>query len=605
MTFTYHTRSKSMPTGAYLGIVIRRAILLLLILSPFVLNAQETERRVYYLDCSYSMVSNKLWDEVRSKLKDAIDGVENEKTELIVVPFAFDTQSHSHLEYFKENATTLGKYNLKKKIDALEITKSTKTYLKDPLADFYANRADPRKVNYMFLMTDGKDEGPSGQFSNLLSRWQNRYRGMKVYGFYVMLHSDARDSNVENVINSQKHLWKVERADVNINLVRLQSNAIFNARSDKYFELPIYGKYNGMTFHASFPASSRYHVDHTEIKNGKLRVYVTCHEDPYRLPESESNNLNITMTGGGEFDFLVTETVVVNCLSKRERSLKTSTLSSSKDNTEPFGTVEYYPSFLWVKSNIKPVTQTIEFDFSRDAQNDSLSFAEFQFVDNDGKVIGTDILQVSVDGQQLSNNSFKVGSNVTSKKITFSFTPEAQGGKHQGYLRLISHHLDRIDSQLLRPGQQVNAFQWTLKYDKCMNPLAKGLMWIIIFIASCLLLWFIILRPIFYPHFAKFTKSILIEKDGKKIRQLNYAFKGARKVIFYNQKVKQSLLKRIFVGETRTLVDPNFTSKLTFSPHKRDAIASGVGYSVRPNPIPRSGIATITNTQQKLIITLR
>lgn len=279
--------------------------------------------------------------------------------------------------------------------------------------------------------------------------------------------------------------------------------------------------------------------------------------------------------------------------------------SSCKDNRVSLGTVEYYPSFLWVKSDIKPITKTFEFEFSQDAQNDPLSFAEFQFVDNEGKVISTDVLIVSIDGRQLSDNRFKIRSDVKSKEVTFAFAPKAQSGKHQGYLRLISHKLDRIDSQQLKPGQKVDAFQWTLQYEKSMNPLAKALMWIGIAIIACLLLWFILLRPILYPHFGKITKSILIEKEGVIVGQMSYVFKGARKVVFYNQKENQSQLKRILVGETRTFVNPIFSSKLTFSPRKRDVAAYGTNYSVKPNPIPRSSIATITNSQQKLTITLR
>lgn len=49
------------------------------------------ERRVYYLDCSYSMKQpNGIWDEVKENLKNAIEKVTDETTELVVVPFAFD-----------------------------------------------------------------------------------------------------------------------------------------------------------------------------------------------------------------------------------------------------------------------------------------------------------------------------------------------------------------------------------------------------------------------------------------------------------------------------------------------------------------------------------
>lgn len=278
--------------------------------------------------------------------------------------------------------------------------------------------------------------------------------------------------------------------------------------------------------------------------------------------------------------------------------------SCKKDESVSFGTVEYYPSFLWVDSNIKPLTKTFDFDFSQDAKDDN-SFAEFQFVDNEGKPISSQIMQVTIDGKQIENNKFRIYSDVTSKELTFTFSPEAEKGKHQGYLKLTNHKLDRLDSEQLTNNQQVDAFQWTLNYDKGMNPLAKVLMWIGIVILSLLALWFIILRPILYPHFAKFTKSVLIEKDGKIVAQLNFAFKGARKVVFYNQKKKQSFWNKLFVGEIRTLVNPNFVSELTFVPRKNNANAYGSGYTIQPNPIPRSGIAKITYSQEKLIITLR
>ena len=41
--------------------------------------------------------------------------------------------------------------------------------------------------------------------------------------------------------------------------------------------------------------------------------------------------------------------------------------SCTKGESVSFGTVEYYPSFLWVDSNITPVKKTFDFDFSQDA----------------------------------------------------------------------------------------------------------------------------------------------------------------------------------------------------------------------------------------------
>lgn len=279
-------------------------------------------------------------------------------------------------------------------------------------------------------------------------------------------------------------------------------------------------------------------------------------------------------------------------------------VTSCDNNSVSFGTVEYYPSFLWVKSNITPVEKTFEFNFSQDAQQDSKSYAEFQFVDNNGNPISTSLMQVSDEEGELKDNKLRVSSNVKSKVLTFVFSPNASYGKHQGYLKLIGHDLDRIESQPLKPGDKIDVFQWTLHYDKAMNPLAKILLCIFTAIVACLMLWFLVVRPSVYPHFGKFRKSILIKQNDVIVGQLNFAFTGARKVVFYDRKVQQSIWSRIFIGEIKTYVNPLFKTKLTFTPKRRNAAAFGTRYSVNPNPIPRSGIATINNQFEKISMTL-
>lgn len=278
--------------------------------------------------------------------------------------------------------------------------------------------------------------------------------------------------------------------------------------------------------------------------------------------------------------------------------------SSCEDDCVSLGSVKYYPSFLWEKSNITPVKKTIDFDFSMDAQNDSNSYAQFQFVDNQGKPISTKIIQVYDGNVPLVANSFSVSSKEKSKELTFVFSPEASSGKYQGYLKLVGHNLDRIESLQLSSGQQVDVFQWTLYFEKCMNPLAKILMWVSIALLALLVIWFVVLRPIFYPHFGQFRKSILIQKEGIIVAQQNFIFTGARMVVFYDKKIKQSFWNRLFVGEIKTLVNPNFKTKLTFTPRRRNALVRGEGYAIIPNPIPRSGMATVNNIQQKLTITI-
>lgn len=303
---------------------MRKQLIALFLMLPLVLWSQVLkERRVYYLDCSYSMTSNNIWNEVCDNLKKAIDDISDETTELIVIPFALDHDGG--MDIFTTVANNSGKNRLKKQIDAITPNKSSMTYHKVPLEDFYNHRVHPAKVTYMFLMTDGQDEWKDKKlFPSLLKQWGDKYSDKNVYGFYVMLHKSARNAQIESICDSQNHLWQVETANINVNLIRLQPEAIFNARNDKYFELLIYGNYKEPKFNVSFDENVPYTITKAEVVNGKLRVHVNPKCDIFSLPKSQTFPLSINMSGAGKFDFLVTDMINVKCESKPERSLKIS-----------------------------------------------------------------------------------------------------------------------------------------------------------------------------------------------------------------------------------------------------------------------------------------
>lgn len=276
---------------------------------------------------------------------------------------------------------------------------------------------------------------------------------------------------------------------------------------------------------------------------------------------------------------------------------------SCKDNSIDFGTVEYYPDFLWSKSSVTPVKKIFDFDFSQDAKDDPNSFAEFQFVDNDGKPINTNEMQVFIDGKQLVDNKFVVKSDVSSIVLLFTFSPTVKEGNHQGYLKLINHQLDRLDSQPLTSGQKVDAFQWTLSYDKCMNPLAKALMWIGIGIIAILAVWFIVLRPIIYPRFGSIQKTFNVPGMAPLIVKMT----GARMVVISSEQKKQGFWDALIKGSVVYKSHPSFISPITMRPTKGRKILVRVDsstYRVSPNPMPGIGTATIDNIRSKMHITI-
>ena len=124
---------------------------------PIVGNAQVLkERRVYYLDCSYSMDSLGLWNKVRDNLNRAIDNINDETTEIVVISFADNTSKNPTSKPIKEFATSSGKNKLKAHISALpKPDTNTMTYHYIPINDFDKNRVCEDCITYMFFMTDG------------------------------------------------------------------------------------------------------------------------------------------------------------------------------------------------------------------------------------------------------------------------------------------------------------------------------------------------------------------------------------------------------------------------------------------------------------------
>lgn len=230
-----------------------------------------------------------------------------------------------------------------------------------------------------------------------------------------------------------------------------------------------------------------------------------------------------------------------------------------------FGTVEYYPSFLWVDDSLSSVVKTMECDFSIDAQRKN-SFADFQFVDNEGKAISTDIMQVRIDGEPASQNSFRVYSDVKTVNMEFVFSPDASDGKYQGYLKLIGHDLDRIDSNELQPGDTLDLLQWTLHYDKSMNPLALVLLIVGIVVISFLVLWFAFIKWLLFPV----IKVSRVNINGVNVQYIDTKrINRCRKVVFTSKRCKQGFFNKVFLGEIRYVVNEVWDSNWEIYPGRR------------------------------------
>jgi len=483
---------------------------------------------------------NGIWGKVKKNLKDAIDAVTDETTELIVIPFANDKEFNPSLPLDNccmVEATAVGKRRLKEYIDNLPTpTKSTMTYHKIPLQDFVEYRIDRSKKTYMFLMTDGIDEEKGNTFNEMVKHW-NKYTGVKnendisdVYGIYVMLDDVSEYSEYEkNKYNARKRLidsvdyfWQVETADININEITLTDKIVYNIRNEEEsVRINIRGienvkSGNSLSFDLDAPQGAPFEIKKVERMGDQLIAHISPKEgvNVNSLAESLVYTIKAEMTGASDdMTLFFTDKIKLTCISKKENSVTIkhtratqaqsrstwdkirSAIGIDVDRSASFGAVHYHPSFLWSPESLTPVVDTIYFEFSEDAKLNDLVCAEFQFVDNKGVPYGDDVLKIyeGDDDEPLPNNTLSISNKDCEKELKFVFSPKAENGKYQGYFRLVDHYaLHRVDHYFLNQGEskvltgnqtdqksQVNIFQWTLHYKKHCNPLLRNILLLI------------------------------------------------------------------------------------------------------------------------------
>lgn len=261
-------------------------------------------------------------------------------------------------------------------------------------------------------------------------------------------------------------------------------------------------------------------------------------------------------------------------------------LASCSDNNIDMGTVSYYPPFLFVEADTVPLVKTFEFEFSEDAKAEPSVFAEFEFVDNSEKPILPSELMVFVDGKQLKDrNCFRVTSADSKKEIKYIFTPTAKSGKHQGNLRLVRHNLHRLGNVQLALGQCTNVFQWTIYFDKKMNPLKLGLIYFFSILLVCILLWRFLIRKHVFKQFRAINKMVVIPNQAP----ISIRFKGARMVVLDNAHHKQSLWNSFWTGRIVYKYNSTLTTSITLLPTSKGRKilfkSDPSHYTCVPNPI--------------------
>jgi len=477
--------------------------LVFLLLSSTISANISRERRVYYLDQSGSMSQNKLSQKVCDSLINAINKVNNENSELYVIPFAYNKEENAVLHPLCGGvlATSVGKQTLINAIKNIQWSKNTMTYHKDPIEDFYNNhRAIDDGVTYMFLMTDGEDEWykvePSEKFRfhDDLKQWSEHYKGQKVYGFYVMLHESAQNSMIENIVKDEPYFWTVKSPSVDINILRPISTSVFNFRSaDSLFvDMEFEGNLNGLPL--VITGTNLLSVKGLKrINDSVLRIFLEPTTTDYStVPPSSQAKFHIELKGADSegvllskdvYNVLVETDFFVDCVCQPGTNIslgveKQSNWTSIQNiipinfsgwidgrKSNSLGVVKHYNGSILVKSD-STIAVTNTFRFTIDDYSLKFNpYAEFHFVIDD-KLDAGDIKVLS-NGTDVSQKSLFVD-KPQDLNLTFWLSPTVPDGDYKVELVLDNHNLMYFDNISIPSSNVVK--KWSITQKKILSP---------------------------------------------------------------------------------------------------------------------------------------
>lgn len=222
--------------------------LLFVTLSAFCQSGNVKDERITYLwDVTLSMQGKAagcpdIWEEVKDAIIQDIRLIDNDRTEIVVVPF-----QHKALDTLREYATSEGKERMIRKIKDYVIPRfkkvgsgfvpdpngTTWTFLAPPLQYCIDNIFTPDKVDVLKFMTDGVDEAHDGKYEEILRNWCKIAVSKDVYGYYIILTEAAQKGKI--VLDSIKPCRFVSKKGTDVpsfNSLIPQKSISFNVRDD-------------------------------------------------------------------------------------------------------------------------------------------------------------------------------------------------------------------------------------------------------------------------------------------------------------------------------------------------------------------------------------
>jgi len=489
-----------------------------------------------------------IWEDTKKYLSDEIAQMDEYST-VHIVPFqdkVYPALSFEHKNY-KWAAINSQLDDYIKKITNTNICAAW---------DEGVNLFDPNKDNYLILLTDGEDNiaGVDAICKRILD-WCGKYKNS--FGFYVMLTPSAKNQKIEDAVKACPKLFIVDAKEHLGPFGALATQEIVVNRLDlkqRPVSVSVMGEFN-----ASLSSSDEFYdaelVD-GKIKDGKGLVKVT--------PRKSAQEIKTALDGLSEHTFmaklqaegmqLLDDELLIRVINDPERLLEI-----PYESTVHLSKADYHPAFLISKEKEpEAIPFTMAMDFNEDAQK-SQSAVTWEVTDSEGN----NDFAIAVNGQEMKDRRFTITAPMKTADLQILFDKNAHTGKRYLKVRPVeTHQLERINS--LHPDD----FELTLQttYRTYMNPLLKGLIISLIILAGLLLLWFIVLKRLFFPTFK--VSAFTVTNPYYSMRRL----RGCRKLVCTKKVTKQPFINRLFTGRIAYEINPFWTTDWVILPKDRTSI---------------------------------
>lgn len=217
------------------------------------------------------------------------------------------------------------------------------------------------------------------------------------------------------------------------------------------------------------------------------------------------------------------------------------------DTSMLWGETKYYPGFLFYDYEPIRMSQTLCFETNEELKGKDwkTKFGLFKMTSDGSYVpVGNEVILYK-NGDVCLNNILEITSKDEEVELGIEFAPNAPEGVHKWFLKVVDNGgFDRINEYTTTEDSLPLLLEWKAEKKDVLNPLLKGIIITLLVILSLLLVWFCILKNMFYPTF----KIGNIQFVGGTYFSAKRIYK-ARKLVVTSSNEKQGTLNRWFTGK--------------------------------------------------------